>query len=214
MTHPIPIGRRAALHDAAFWRPLKGLVSAIAEQFAMEPEKAGTLLYEGMGRGEIGHRIAAAKAQDWIVTPRGAELARLSGLRYDEHIDLCEGTMHPPGGRTYPLEVYWPDVERMIRQPSSKTIEGTAEETECERPKTGPRPERQQRTEAAMRTALDTGAITFAALMALRRKELPARFGGAAETTCWKAREGVKAERRKNVSELQPNRDKRQIATE
>lgn len=190
MNHPIPIGRRAALHDPAFWRPLKGLVSVIAEHFAMEPDAAGTFLAVGMSTGEIGHRVAAPDAQDWIVTPRGAELARLSGLRYDEHINWRDGTMHPPGGRTYPLEVYWPDVERLKRQPGGKTIEGTAEEIEFERPKTGPRPKILQTVQAKMQEALDTRAISFPDLMRLKQESLPELYGGR-RATCVAARKNI-----------------------
>ena len=128
MTHSIPAGRRAALHDAAFWKPLKGLVSTTASQFALDPETAGTLLYDGMSSGEIGHRNAKAGALDWIVTPTGAAMARRAGFSYDEHINWRDGTICLPGASAYPVEVYWPDVERLAEPArNTVTIEGKAE---------------------------------------------------------------------------------------
>ena len=110
MSHPIPVGRRAALHDPAVWVPLKGIVSRMVEQFGLEAEAAGGLIAAGLSAGTVGHRVA--NGQSWIVSPRAADLVRLSGVSYEDHIDWNGGRLCPPGGRPELLEVFWPDVER------------------------------------------------------------------------------------------------------
>lgn len=194
MTHPIPVGRRVALHDPAFWRPLKGLVSSIAEHFLMDAEAAGTMLYEGMSSGEIGHRNAAPNALDWIVFPRAAELVRLSGLSYDEHINWRDGTLRPPEGKSYPLEVYWPDVERAARTPRGPAIDGKAETVavaalSATRKKRGPKGGITARAAAAMLANLRRGNTTEGALRGEKQDSLAALYGVASRSTACVAME-------------------------
>ncbi len=207
-SHPIPKGRRIALQDAADWRPLKGAARAIAMQFGMEREAAGTLLYEGMKGGQIGHRDASPGAQSHIVTPRGVELAQEAGINYDRHINFQDGTLEPPWGRSYPLDVFWPDVERLARKPQAVTIEGEAFEIAASKPKRGPRDDRLRKVEFDMREALQKGRFTPNQLVELKRKELPQHFPAGGETTCWKARESVLASHRQTVPKHHPNSDK------
>lgn len=113
MDHPIPIGRRAALYDAAFWVPMAGIVSRIAHQFGMGATQAGTLISSGMASGEIGHM--AEGAGEWIVTPRAAELVRLAGFDYETMLSWQTGSMGWPGAASRPVLIFWPDVERAAR---------------------------------------------------------------------------------------------------
>ena len=160
MKHPIPVGRQAALGDSAYWRSLKGLVSAIAEQFGIEPEAAGTMLHEGMSAHRIAHRDAMSGVQNWIVDQQGAEWAKRSGLKYDEHIDWRDGTLNPPGGRSYPLEVYWPDVIRQARK-----MDATTTPTR----RRGRTPTARQSAVAAMIQDLNSGKQTRESLALLKQ---------------------------------------------
>ena len=207
---PIPVGREAALGVSTYWRPLKNLVSAIAEQFGIDPEAAGTMLHEGMSTGRIAHRIAHRDTmpgvQNWIVSQWGAEWAKKFGISYEKHINWRDGTLEPPDGRSWPLEVFWPDVESPARQADGTTTE--SQPFEVAPPKKGPRPKRFQQCKADMQEALKTGKITWDRLMGLARKELPEHFPGAGETTCWNARKSLAAQHQQTATGLQPNRDK------
>ena len=199
MSHPIPIGRRAALHDPAFWRPLKGLVSTIAEHFKMQAEVAGAMLYEGMSSGEIGHRSAAPGSQTWVVTPRVAELARRAGFSYDEQINWREGTMYLPGGQSQPVEVYWPDVERAAQgKPAGLIIDGNAEQVsrtalapppidDLPRKKPGPKGGDTARAARAMLVDLRDGKQTFSTLHSMKQESLAAMYGVKSRDTAVKA---------------------------
>lgn len=178
-SHPIPKGRRIALQETADWRPLKGAARAIAIQFGMEREAAGTLLYEGMTGGQIGHRDASPGAQSHIVTSRGVELAQQAGINYDRHINWQDGTLEPPWGQVYPLEVFWPDVERAVRQPA-KVITPPRER--------GREPTARQDAAAAMLRDLKSGKQTAETLSKLKQEALAKDYGVRSRDTAVKAR--------------------------
>jgi hypothetical protein len=120
---PIPAGRRAALADHSLWEPMKGIVSKVAAKFEIEVEASGDLLVHGMSSGKIAHRTAVPEGQDYfscVSTPEGADMVRRSGLDYGDTLDWVNGNWRLPGGSVWPLEIFWPDIERAALRHSSK----------------------------------------------------------------------------------------------
>lgn len=124
MTHPIPTGRQAALYDKELWVPLAGIVSRIMKNLGLDDRQAGDLITSGMQAGEIGHKTE--NGNDWIVTPRAAELVKLSGFDYETMIAWSTGTLYWAGrGSRSVVLVFWPDVERAARgEAFGPTIDG------------------------------------------------------------------------------------------
>ena len=187
--HPIPTGRRAALNDPAFWQPLAGLVSRTARDFGLEAEAAGTIIATGLAAGEIGHMV---NDDGWIVTPRGAELARLSGFDYDTMIDWRKGEMRRPGDMPRPILVFWPDVERAARgERLGPVIEGELAPTAAllEQVSASKRGPKGGKTDAAARAILEdlkSGRRTVTDLRDMKQEALASLYMVNSRDNGWK----------------------------
>lgn len=191
--HPIPQGRLAALHDEAFWVPMLGIVSRIAECFDLEAEQAGDLITSGMATGEIGHRLEDGST--WIVTPRGAELVRGAGLSYETSLDWRKGCFVVLGGKPILVSIFWPDVKRAVRlrnQPPAE-ISSNDQESLVLRAKTGPRPLRRQEIVHRMTSEIALGTLNKQKLADMKHTSLESEFG-ASRKTCVAARDEVLAQ--------------------
>ena len=186
--HPVPLGRWAALQDEAFWVPLAGIISRVVGDLGLKPEVAGTLITNGMAAGEIGHK--AAKGDDWIVAPRGAELLRLSGFNYGTMIDWRAGTMCWPGTAPNQILVFWPDVERAAQQENTSPIIEHEDTLALAPPARGRPSKARDAIVADMRKAIASGILTNREMAKMKQESLAEMFG-TSRKTARAAREAV-----------------------
>ena len=185
---PIPFGRLAALHDESYWLPMKGIISATASKFDIDPERVGVLIAQGMKAGLIAHKQNDAVGL-WIVSPRAAELSRRC-FSYENGLDWRNGGMMQFDAPNIPLSLFMPDLEKYLQKCLNCRVGDDHPSPRPIAPKTGPRPETSMAVELEMRRQLEAGEITANQLSQLKKKELPFRFGGK-ETTCMKVRQKV-----------------------
>ena len=191
--HPIPLGRRAALHDRSLWMPLAGMVSRMMAHFGIEAERAGEILTAGMMAGEIGHM--AEEGDDWIVSPRGAELLRRTGFDYETMIGWGSGTIRRHGGPEITVLVFWPDVERAARGKTfGPVIEGelaaappTLIASGGTKVKRGPKSAKTGAAAAAMLADLRGNKQSVATLRAMKQKCLASLYNVGSRDTAMKA---------------------------
>jgi len=90
--------------------------------------------------------------------------------------------------KSYPLEVYWPDVERVARTPRGPIINGEAETLAVAAPraapkKRGPKGGRTARAAAAMLADLRSGNTTEDVLQGEKQESLAVHYGVASRST-------------------------------